>query len=162
MVHGPSISAAHFSRTEFVQQYPIATKRIGRAFQKATNLCVSEPARVARLMVERGYTDRYDYALQTLRELPFGVWRDHDPEDTIRFFTLRMNEAGRIKADPQRSERRHPAGAIAGKRLRHHHGNRWGAGAGQRSRGSALPDPARRHDAEARWHRGDEAVEGGG
>jgi NitT/TauT family transport system substrate-binding protein len=96
-----------FSRTEFVQQYPIATKRIVRAFLKATDLCASEPARVARLMVERGFTDRYDYALQTLRELPYGVWRDHDPEDTIRFFTLRMNEAGLIKADPQRIIARH-------------------------------------------------------
>jgi NitT/TauT family transport system substrate-binding protein len=96
-----------FSRTEFVQQYPIATKRIVRAFLKATDLCASEPARVARLMVERGFTDRYDYALQTLRELPYGVWRDHDPEDTIRFFTLRMNEAGLIKSDPQRIIARH-------------------------------------------------------
>jgi len=90
-----------FSRTEFVQQNPIATKRIVRAFLKATDLCASEPAREARLMVERGFAERYDYALQTLRELPYGVWRDHDPEDTIRFFALRMNEAGLIKSDPQ-------------------------------------------------------------
>ena len=43
-----------FSRTEFVQKYPVATKRIVRAYLKATDLCASEPARVARLMVIRG------------------------------------------------------------------------------------------------------------
>ena len=91
-----------FSRTEFVQKYPAATKRIVRAFLKATDLCASEPARVARLMVERGFTDRYDYALQTLQELPYGVWRDHDPEDTMRFFALRLHEAGFIKSTPDR------------------------------------------------------------
>jgi NitT/TauT family transport system substrate-binding protein len=96
-----------FSRTEFVQKYPAATKRIVRAFLKATDLCFSEPARVARLMVERGFTDRYDFALQTLQELPYAAWRDHDPEDTMRFFALRMNEAGLMKSDPLRIIARH-------------------------------------------------------
>jgi NitT/TauT family transport system substrate-binding protein len=91
-----------FSRTEFIQKYPAATKRIVRAFMRATDLCVSQPARVARMMVDRGFTDRYAYALQTLQELPYGAWRDHDPEDTVRFFTLRLNEAGIIKSEPQR------------------------------------------------------------
>ncbi len=88
-------------RTEFVRKYPVATKRIVRAYLKATDLCVSEPERVARLMVERGHTPHYDYALQTLRELPYGVWRDFDPEDTVRFYALRLNEAGFTKSDPQ-------------------------------------------------------------
>ena len=91
-----------FSRTEFVQKYPVATKRIVRAFLKATDLCASQPERVARLMVERGFTDRYDYALQTLQELPYDVWRDFDPEDTVRFFALRLHEAGFVKATPDR------------------------------------------------------------
>ena len=43
-----------FGRTEFVQKYPIATKRVLRAILKATDLCASEPERMARLMVERG------------------------------------------------------------------------------------------------------------
>ena len=96
-----------FSRTEFVQKYPVATKRIVRAFLKATDMCANEPARVARLMVDQGFTPRYDYALETLQELPYGAWRDHDPEDTMRFFALRMNEAGVIKSDPQQIIARH-------------------------------------------------------
>ena len=73
-----------FGRTEFVQKYPIATKRVVRAILKATDLCANEPERMARMMVERGFTPRYDYALQSLQELPYGVWRDYDPEDTVR------------------------------------------------------------------------------
>ena len=89
-------------RTEFVQKYPIATKRIIRALLKATDLCANEPARVARLMVDQGFTDNYGYALQTLQELPYRAWRDFDPEDSVRFFALRLNEAGFIKSTPDR------------------------------------------------------------
>jgi NitT/TauT family transport system substrate-binding protein len=91
-----------YGRTEFVQKYPIATKRVARAILKATDLCANEPERAARLMVERGFTPRYDYVLQSLQELPYGVWREYDPEDTVRFYTLRLNEAGFIKSVPKR------------------------------------------------------------
>jgi NitT/TauT family transport system substrate-binding protein len=53
-------------------------------------------------MVDRGFTPRYDYALQGLTELPYGVWRDYDAEDTIRFYALRLQEAGFIKSSPQK------------------------------------------------------------
>jgi hypothetical protein len=35
-----------------------------RAILKATDLCANEPARVARTIVDRRFTDRYDYALR--------------------------------------------------------------------------------------------------
>jgi NitT/TauT family transport system substrate-binding protein len=47
-----------------------------------------------------GSTERYDYALQTLTDLPYGVWRDYDPEDTLRFYALRLHEVGMIKSSP--------------------------------------------------------------
>jgi NitT/TauT family transport system substrate-binding protein len=90
-----------FARTEFVKNYPVATKRIVRAILKATDLCANASERVARLLVDRGFTPRYDYALQSLQELPYGVWRDYDPEDTVRFYALRLKEAGFIKSLPQ-------------------------------------------------------------
>ena len=31
----------------------------------------------------------YDYALQTLGELPYDKWREYDAEDTVRFYALR-------------------------------------------------------------------------
>ena len=89
-------------KAEFVAKYPVATKRFVRAILKATDLCASEPERVARLIVDRGFTPRYDLALQALNELPYRVWRDYDPEDTIRFYALRMQELGMIKSTPQK------------------------------------------------------------
>ena len=43
---------------------------------------------------------RYDYALQTLREVPYNKWREYDPEDTVRFYALRLREAGMIRSTP--------------------------------------------------------------
>jgi NitT/TauT family transport system substrate-binding protein len=63
---------------EYVRQYPNATKRAMRAILKAADLCATEPARVARGLVDAGVTDRYDYALQTLSELPYDKWREYD------------------------------------------------------------------------------------
>jgi len=87
---------------EFVRKNPAATKRAIRAMMKANNVCALEPARVARALVERGHTAQYDYALQALKELPYSKWRDYDPADTVRFYSLRLREAGMIKASPQR------------------------------------------------------------
>jgi NitT/TauT family transport system substrate-binding protein len=85
---------------EFVRKNPIATKRLVRAMLRATDLCVSEPALVAQRMVDRGFTPRLDYAVQTLADMPYNRWRDYDPEDTIRFYALRLREAGMLKSSP--------------------------------------------------------------
>ena len=87
---------------EFVKTNPIATKRTIRAIVKATAICAREPERVARLLVERGVVKNYDYALQTVKELPYARWRDYDSEDTLRFYALRLHEAGMIKSSPQK------------------------------------------------------------
>jgi NitT/TauT family transport system substrate-binding protein len=87
---------------EFVRNYPVATKRVVRAILKATDLCASEPARAARRLVDGGFTPRYDYALQTLTDNAYDKWREYDAEDTIRFYALRLHEAGFIKASPQK------------------------------------------------------------
>jgi NitT/TauT family transport system substrate-binding protein len=87
---------------EFVHQYPIATKRGVRAILKAAAICAVEPERAAQSLVEGGFTKRYDYALQTMKELPYDSWREYDPEDTVRFYALRLHEAGMIKSTPQK------------------------------------------------------------
>jgi NitT/TauT family transport system substrate-binding protein len=87
---------------EFVRKNPVATKRAMRAILKATDLCAQEPERVARLVVERGHAGRYDYTVQTLQEVPYNAWRAYDPEDTLRFYALRLHEVGMIKASPQK------------------------------------------------------------
>jgi NitT/TauT family transport system substrate-binding protein len=87
---------------DFIRGYPIATKRVLRAILKATDLCATEPARVARSLVDSGFTPRYDYALQTLNDLPYKYWREYDAEDTLRFYALRLHEAGLVKSVPQK------------------------------------------------------------
>jgi NitT/TauT family transport system substrate-binding protein len=87
---------------EYVRNNPVATKRVLRAILKAADLCATDPTRVARSLVDGGYTPRYDYALQALSELPYDKWREYDAEDTIRFYALRMREAGFIKSSPQK------------------------------------------------------------
>ena len=87
---------------DYVRNYPVATKRVLRAILKANELCATEPARAARRLVDGGFTDRYDYALQTLTELPYDKWHDYDPEDSVRFYALRLREAGMTKSGPQK------------------------------------------------------------
>jgi NitT/TauT family transport system substrate-binding protein len=86
---------------QYVEAYPVATKRVLRAILKAADLCATQPARVAREIVDGGFTKRYDYALEALSELPYDKWRDYDPEDTVRFYALRLHETGMIKSTPQ-------------------------------------------------------------
>jgi NitT/TauT family transport system substrate-binding protein len=86
--------------TDFIREHPVATKRVLRAVLKANDLCASDPQRVSRRLVEEGFADRYDYALQTLTELPYGGWREFDPEDSVRFYALRMHEIGFISSSP--------------------------------------------------------------
>jgi NitT/TauT family transport system substrate-binding protein len=88
---------------EFARQYPIATKRVMRALLKAVDLCASEPKRIARRVVDLGFTDSYDFALEALNDIPYDKWRDYDPEDTLRFYALRLHEAGLIRSSPQKS-----------------------------------------------------------
>jgi len=71
----------------------------------------TEPARAARQIVDQGFTPRYDYALQTLRENFYDKWRDYDAEDTLRFYALRLQEVGPIKSSRRRSWPTEPIGA---------------------------------------------------
>jgi NitT/TauT family transport system substrate-binding protein len=86
---------------EFVRTKPIATKRVLRAILKAADFCASEPERAARRLVDGHFIPRYDYALQTLRDVPYDKWRDYDAEDTIRYYALRLHELGFVKSTPQ-------------------------------------------------------------
>jgi NitT/TauT family transport system substrate-binding protein len=87
---------------EFVRKHPVATKRALRAILKAADLCALEPDRAARVLVDKGYIGQYEYALQAMKDVPYGRWRVYDPEDTIRFYALRLHEAGMIKSSPQK------------------------------------------------------------
>ncbi len=86
---------------DYISQYPIATKRAVRAIIKANMLCSLEPKSTAQWLVDRGFAQRYDYALKTLEDVPYDAWRTYDPEDTVLFYALRMREAGLISSTPE-------------------------------------------------------------
>jgi NitT/TauT family transport system substrate-binding protein len=86
---------------EFVRKNPVTTKHVVRAILKATDLCDSEPERVAGVIVDRGFADRSDPLLQILKDNPY-KWREYNAEDTVRFYALRLQEAGLIKSSPQK------------------------------------------------------------
>jgi NitT/TauT family transport system substrate-binding protein len=84
----------------FVQKNPVATRRAVRAILKAADFCSREPAQAARILVDGGYTPNYDYALEALTGIPYGKWREYDAEDTVRFYSLRLQEVGMSKSTP--------------------------------------------------------------
>jgi len=90
------------AQRDYVARNPVATKRVIRAMLKAADLCASEPERAARRLVDGGFVDNYEYALQTLNDNPYAHWRDYDAEDTVRFYALQLHEVGVIKKSPQR------------------------------------------------------------
>ena len=87
---------------EFVRRYPVATKRVIRAMMKANDVCALTPDQSAQLLVGKGDTTSYEYALQTMKEVPYGKWREYDPEDTVRFYSLLLHDVGLIKSSPQK------------------------------------------------------------
>jgi NitT/TauT family transport system substrate-binding protein len=87
-----------FSSQQFVRANPVATKRYLRAILKSADYCADQPEQAARRLVDAG--SRYEYALQTLTEIQYREWRSYDPEDTMRFYALRLHEAGMIKSSP--------------------------------------------------------------
>jgi NitT/TauT family transport system substrate-binding protein len=87
---------------DFVERYPIATKRAMRALLKATDLCAQEPQRAAQTVVRKGFEPRYDIVLEVLQELPYRGWRDANPDDALRFYALRLHEVGMIKTNPSK------------------------------------------------------------
>jgi len=88
--------------SDFVRKHPVATKRVLRAILKATNFCAAEPARAAQQIVQGGFTGRYEYALQRLRDIPYAKWHEYSPEDSVRFYALRLREVSMIKSAPNK------------------------------------------------------------
>ena len=37
-----------------------------------------------------------------MKEVPYDKWRVYDPADTLRFYALRLHEAGMVKSGPNK------------------------------------------------------------
>jgi NitT/TauT family transport system substrate-binding protein len=90
------------ANTEFVRKHPIAAKRALRAILKASELCAGDPDLAANAYLAQGFKTDPALARQAVRELAYGHWRDYNPEETVRFYALRLREAGMVKASPQK------------------------------------------------------------
>ena len=93
------------ARREFVQKYPVATKRALRAIAKGVQICGSAPERSARFLMDQKFNlgSTYDETLQVLKDVRYApFWRDYDPEASLLAHALLMHEIGFIKQEPQK------------------------------------------------------------
>jgi NitT/TauT family transport system substrate-binding protein len=78
---------------------------VTRAILRATDVVAKDKPRAAHEYVVRGFyataspTDE-DITNEVIRDLSYD-WRELDPEETLRFFALRLADAKLIKSTPQ-------------------------------------------------------------
>jgi NitT/TauT family transport system substrate-binding protein len=87
---------------EFARKHPVATKRAVRAILKGSEICATTPDQAAKAFLAQGFKVNPEYARQAIRELPYGKWREYNPEETVRFYALRLREAGMVNNAPQK------------------------------------------------------------
>lgn len=85
---------------DWMEKHPVAAKRALRAILKGADTVAKDPEGTARQMVDRAYTNNFDYTCDILKEMPYNVWRDYDALDSVRFYALRLKEAGILKTTP--------------------------------------------------------------
>ena len=87
---------------DWMEKHPAATRRALRAVLKGADVVTNDPDGTARLMVERGYSNNFNYTCDILKEIPYNrIWQDFDPVDSVRFYALRMKQAGLIESTPE-------------------------------------------------------------
>jgi NitT/TauT family transport system substrate-binding protein len=87
---------------QFLERNPVATKRVLRAIVKAADVCATDPQGVARFLAAKQYETRYPIGLEVMSGVDYTRWRDANPEDTLRFYALRLREVGMIKSTPDK------------------------------------------------------------
>jgi NitT/TauT family transport system substrate-binding protein len=88
--------------TGWVRKHPIAAKRVMRAILKASEMCMADPDLGVKAFIAAGYKPDAELARMAVSEMPYRRWRDYNPEETLRFYALRLREAGMVKGTPQR------------------------------------------------------------
>ena len=90
-------------RRDFIRNNPIATRKVIRSILRANDLVSQDPEMAAQLLVDRKVrkADDQEFLAQAFREIPYDKWRHYSPEDTIRFWALRLKGLGLSKHSPQ-------------------------------------------------------------
>ena len=89
-------------QSDFVKNNPIATKRALRAILKANDIIARDPEHTLRILQQKEIWKKSEtkYILQALKEIPYGKWREYNPEDAIRFYALRLYDVGMLETPP--------------------------------------------------------------
>jgi NitT/TauT family transport system substrate-binding protein len=69
-----------------------------RASLKASELCAADANSAIESFMACGHSPVPELNRQAMRRLPHGKWRDCDADETVRFFALRMCEAGMVNS----------------------------------------------------------------
>lgn len=93
---------------DWTRQNPVAAKRVTRAILRAADATVKDRARAARdavperlqFLLPGGTAPEQVILNDTIAMLSFD-WRELDPEETLRFFALRLGDVKLIKSTPQ-------------------------------------------------------------
>ncbi len=89
------------AHSDFVKNYPVATKRAIRAMLKANALCTQDPQTAAALIDQHGEEfGGQELILRALKDIPYDAWRNFDVTASLRFYALRMHEAGMVNRAP--------------------------------------------------------------
>lgn len=88
---------------EFVRKNPVATRRAVRALLLANDIVARDPELATRVLIERKARKESEkrYVLQALKDTPYAKWREYNPEETIRFYALRLRDVGMIQTAPE-------------------------------------------------------------
>ena len=92
-----------WGHSKFVKDNPVATKRAIRAILKANDIVAQNPELATDTLLQRKIRKESErkYVLQSMKHIPFGKWRAHNPEDSIRFYALRLREVGMLESQPE-------------------------------------------------------------
>jgi NitT/TauT family transport system substrate-binding protein len=87
----------------YVAQHPVATARALRGILTGLDISGRDPDGAVRYLVETGYTTQHAETLEAVKTIHATGWRgEYDPEDTLRYYSLRLHEAGMIKSSPDK------------------------------------------------------------
>jgi len=96
-------------QSDFVKKNPIATRRALRAILRANDIVAADPDLALRVLMEKKIWTKTEtkYIYQAIQEIPYAKWREYNPEETLRFYALRLREVGLIHTQPEKIIEKH-------------------------------------------------------
>jgi len=84
---------------DWAKANPNAAKRATRAVLRAIDYGAKDRQRAVQVAADKKVTQNPKLLYEAIKDLPY-AWRDYDPEETLRFFALRLADGKLIKKTP--------------------------------------------------------------